>query len=99
MIIFDYIAQIVTLVACIVIFWRAEAVLNCCHFERTALLINVAFYMLTIGAMVLGWSVLTGYVPSWPTALITAGVAMLLFCERRVRVLFRYSGHKRQGVA
>ena len=99
MIIFDVFSQLVTLLACALIFWRTEPVLNRCHFERTALLINIAFYMLTVGSLILGGSVLFGCVPSWPTAVLALGIAMLLLCERRVRVLLRTSRPKQQEVA
>ncbi|MDE2442103.1 MAG: hypothetical protein KGP14_13860 [Betaproteobacteria bacterium] len=99
MIIFDAFSQLITLLACALIFVRAEPVLNRCHFERTALLINIAFYMLTIGSLILGGSVLFGCIPSWPTAVLALGVAMLLLCERRVRVLFRTSRPKQREVA
>ena len=99
MILFDFLAQLLTVMACALIFWRSEPVLNRCHFTQTAFLINVAFYMLTIGSLVLGGSVLFGGVPSWPTTILTVGIAMLLLCERRVRVLFRSSRPKRQEVA
>lgn len=99
MIIFDVFSQLVTLLACALIFWRTEPVLNRCHFTQTAFLINVAFYMLTVGSLVLGGSVLFGSVPSWPTTILTVGIAMLLLCERRVRVLFRSSRPKRREIA
>lgn len=89
MILFDYLAQLLTLLACGLIFCRAESVLNRCHVTQTALLINAAFYMLTIGSLVLGGSVLFGGIPSWPTTALAVGMALLLLCERRVRVFFR----------
>lgn len=96
--ILDCLAQAITLLACGVIFWRAEPVLNRCHHLSTSLQINVAFYLLTIGPLILGGSVLSGSVPSWPMATLTVGIALLLLCERRVRVLFRSSRPKRQEV-
>lgn len=98
MILFDYLAQLLTLMACALIFWRVEPALNRCHVLHTSLLINVAFYLLTVGALVLGGSVLIGVVPSWSTTLLAGGIAMLLLCERRVRVFIRASRPKRQEV-
>lgn len=99
MIYIDILYQVITLLSCALIYYRAEPVLNKCHRDHTALRINVAFYLLTVGPFLLGFSILFGYVPNGPTAGVLFGVALLFLCERRVRVLFRSTVQKRQGVA
>lgn len=99
MIALDFLAQTLTLLSCGLIFSRAEPVLNRCHVLHTSLQINVAFFLLTIGSLVLGGSVLFGSVPSWPTTALAVGMALLLLCERRVRVFIRTSRPKQHKEA
>ena len=84
----DLCAQAVALAACGVIFWPAEPALNrmCC---RTFRLIYSAFYLLTVGAFGFACWILAGYVPAWPVIGLVVGVALLLVCERRVKIFMR----------
>ena len=84
----DLFAQVVGLSACAVIFWRTEPVLNrmCC---RTFRLLYSAFYFLTVGAFGFVCWILAGYVPPWPVLVLVVGVALLLVCERRVKIFIR----------
>ncbi len=84
----DLAAQTVALTACGVIFWRTEPVLN--RMSRcTFRLVWLAFFLLVAGSFGGICWILTGYVPAWPTVVLIAGVALLLLCERRVRVFAR----------
>lgn len=78
--------QAIVLVAAVVIIVRAEPALN--RMSRcTPFLIRSSFHLLTLGAVAeIVWLV-AGDVPSWPTAITLVGVAALLFCERRLRLL------------
>lgn len=79
--------QAITLVSCLVIIARAEPALN--RMSRcTPILIRLSMHLLTIGSLAgVGCIVFRGEVPTWPTAIVLAGVATLLICERRLRVL------------
>ena len=80
------ILQAIVLVAAVVIIVRTEPALN--RMSRcTPLLIRAAFHLLTLGAIAQIVFILDGDVPTWPMAIVCAGVAVLLICERRLRVL------------
>lgn len=80
--------QALAVVISALIFMRAEPVLNHmgpgCWFP-----VRVAFWLLTWGPMALMLSVLDGYMPNAPTVAALAGVAVLLFAERRIRGLIK----------
>lgn len=78
--------QSIVLVAAVIIVWRAEPALNRMS-PCTPFLIRVSFHLLTLGAVAEIVFILSGDVPSWPTAITTVGVAALLICERRLRLL------------
>lgn len=78
--------QAIVLVAAVIIVWRAEPALNRMS-PCTPFLIRVSFLLLTVGAAAEIVFIFAGDVPSWPAAITTIGVAALLFCERRLRVL------------
>lgn len=78
--------QSIVLVAAVIIVWRAEPALNRMS-PCTPFLIRVSFLMLAVGAVAEIVFIFAGDVPSWPTAITSAGVAALLFCERRLRLL------------
>lgn len=88
---FDLLAQSGGIALCIVIFWRAESAINRMG-KDTLRLVRIAFVLLAVGAAAMVVLILLGAVPSWPSLLICAGVAALLFCERRIRVLTRLRG-------
>lgn len=78
--------QSVVLVTASVIIFRAEPALNRMS-PGTPLMIRASFHLLTLGAVAEIAFVLVGDVPSWPAAIMTAGVALLLICEKRLRIL------------
>ena len=78
--------QVIVLVAALVIVVRSEPALN--RMSRcTPFMIRASFHLLTVGAVAEIVFILAGDVPSWPTAITSVGVAALLFCERRLRLL------------
>lgn len=79
--------QIIVVVAAVVIVLRAEPALNRMN-RSTPILVRLAFYLLTLGAVAEILFVLAGRVPTWPTAIMLAGIAAMLFCERRLRLLY-----------
>lgn len=80
------ILQAIVLVAALVIVVRSEPALN--RMSRcTPFMIRASFHLLTVGAIAEIVFILAGDVPSWPTAITSVGVAALLFCERRLRLL------------
>lgn len=78
--------QAIVLAAALVIVVRSEPALNRMS-QCTPFLIRVSFHLLTVGAIAEIVFILAGYVPSWPTAITSVGVAALLFCDRRLRLL------------
>lgn len=76
----------IVLVASLVIVVRSEPALNRMS-HCTPFMIRVSFHFLTVGALADIVFILAGEVPSWPTAITSVGVAVLLFCERRLRLL------------
>lgn len=78
--------KFVVLIAAGVIIVRAEPALN--RMSRcTPFMIRASFNLLTLGAAAQIVFIMVGEVPSWPTAITTVGVAALLICERRLRLL------------
>lgn len=77
--------QAIVLIAAFVIIFRAEPALNrmgrCAPFTM-----RVAFHLLTLGAIAEIAFVVIGDIPRWPSAIVTAGVAALLVCDRRLTV-------------
>lgn len=84
----DSLLQFLGFLAAIIIFWRAEIVLNLMT-AGCRLLIRLAFWMLAVGALIFTWRVSQGYVPPFAFVLSLAGTALLLISERRVRALLR----------
>jgi hypothetical protein len=80
------ILQAIVLMAAIVIVVRSEPALNRMS-PCTPFMIRASFHLLTVGAVAEIVFILAGDVPSWPTAITSVGVAALLFCERRLRLL------------
>jgi hypothetical protein len=79
--------QAIVLVAASVIVVRAEPALNRMS-KTTPLLVRLSFHLLTLGAIAEIVFVLAGGIPAWQSAITTAGIAALLLCERRMRILF-----------
>lgn len=79
--------QIVSVGACALILSRAEPAVNrMCR--GTSILIRVSMVLLTVGsAGMLGTIILFGYTPTVSTTLLILGVAMMLYCERRMRAI------------
>lgn len=82
----DTLANIVTLVACSVILFRAEQA-NSRMSRSTPLLVRLAFNLLGCAALGGIFYALAGAVPAWLTALLALAVAVLTLCERRVQIL------------
>lgn len=80
--------QVVVILSAIVIVSRSEPVLNRMG-KSTPFMIRASFHLLTIGGIAEIVCVIIGDVPSWSTAIITAGIASLLVCEKRVRLFCR----------
>lgn len=80
------ILQAIVLLAAVVIIVRAEPALNRMN-RCTPFMVRAAFHLLTLGAAAEIVCVVAGDVPNWPTAIVAVGIAALLICERRLRVL------------
>ena len=79
--------QAVVLIASLIILFRTEPALNRMS-GRTPVGIRLAFCALAVGAVsMINGIILSGYVPTASSALVTMGVALLLNCERRFRNL------------
>ena len=78
--------SIASAAACAVILWRAEPALNRMT-RATPGPVRVAMWLLTVGAAAQLLAITMGTAPQWPTVLLELGVACLLYCERRLRVL------------
>lgn len=72
--------------ACAVILLRAEPALNRMS-PATSTTVRVAMWLLTVGAAAQLLAITMGTIPQWPTVLLELGVACLLYCERRLRVI------------
>jgi len=83
----DMALQIASAAAAGVIVYRAEPALNRMS-RQTHIMIRVSIFLLVIGAVAqIGSIVLAGHVPDAAEALLLTGIAVLLSCERRMRVL------------
>jgi len=79
--------KIVAVCAAGLILYRAEPALNRMS-RQTHILVRVSMFLLVVGATAqIGSVVLFGYTPTASEALLLSGVAALLSCERRMRVL------------
>jgi hypothetical protein len=72
--------------ACAVILWRAEPALNRMS-ATTPNTVRLALWLITVGAAAQLVALGMGSAPQWPTVVLELGVACLLYCERRLRVL------------
>ena len=83
----DMALQIVSAGAAGVILYRAEPALNRMS-GHTHIMVRISIFLLVVAAAAqLGSVVLFGHIPPASEALLFAGVASLLSCERRMRVL------------
>jgi len=80
--------QLVTLVACLVVFFKAEPILNQIG-RDCAMVIRLAFWLLTAGAAGVGAAILSGWQPTGPVTMALSGIALLLHSERRLESLYR----------
>lgn len=78
--------SIASALACTMILWRAEPALNCMT-PGTHFTVRLAMWLLVVGAAAQLLALAMGAVPQWPTVVLELGVACLLYCERRLRVL------------
>lgn len=90
----DITMQILAALMCGVILWRAEPTLA--RMDRhTHLTVRLAMWLATVGAVArLGWLAMGG-VPDGITVLMLAGLAALLVCERRLRIIVPRFGLQR----
>lgn len=77
---------LLSIAACAVILWRAEPALNRMS-RATPILIRLAMWLLVVSACAQFVTLLMGQAPDVPAVLLQAGVAALLLCERRLRIL------------
>lgn len=78
--------RVVVLLASVIVLARSEPALN--RMDRdTSLIVRVAFHLLAVGAAAQIVFLVLGDLPSWPTAIVLVGVAGLLICEKRLRIL------------
>lgn len=77
------IMQAIVVLAALVIIVRTEPALNRMS-HCTPFMVRAAFHLLALGAAAEIVCIVVGDVPSWPTAIVTAGVAALLICKRRL---------------
>lgn len=83
----DMALQIVSAGAAGVILYRSEPALNRMS-GHTHIMVRISMFLIVVSAAAqLGSVVLFGHIPSASEALLFAGVASLLSCERRMRVL------------
>lgn len=80
--------QALALIATLVIFVRAELVINLMG-TACRLPVRAAFWLVGVGSAGLVLSITQGYRPNWATALVLAGFALVMVVERRVRGLLR----------
>lgn len=101
MIALDLAAQGVAVTACIVIIWRSEPALANMT-AGTHFLVRFSMWLAVVGAVArIGW-VMLGGVPDPITLVMLIGMAALIVCERRLRVLTgtrRRHDEKSRGVA
>lgn len=83
----DLVLQVATVLASGVILYRAEPALNRMS-GQTRIMVRLSMFLLVVGSVAqIGSIVLMGHVPTSPESILFVGVAALLSCERRMRVL------------
>lgn len=87
----DLAFQLSTAVGCLLVFFRAEGAINRMT-RQTAMIVRLAFEQLAAAAAAgLVAIAFFRYVPNWHELLMAGGVASLMMCERRIRLLSRDS--------
>lgn len=84
----DLICQLVGVIACCVIIWRAEPALARMTPE-THLAVRLAIWTTMVGAVARIWWIASGGVPDHISVLMLIAFALLISCERRLQVLTR----------
>lgn len=84
----NILAQILGFVLCAAILARVEPAINRMG-RDTPRLVRLAFALLAVGAAAGILAIATGAVPEWHVLILAAGIAALLLCERRLRILTR----------
>lgn len=74
------------LLACAIILWRAEPALARMT-PSTPFTVRVAMWLLVVGSAAQLLALAMGISPQAPTVVLELGIACLLYCERRLRVL------------
>ena len=87
----DHIQQLVGLITAIIIFWRAEGIINQMS-KECIMLIRLAFWLMVVGSFGMTIIIMQGYVPPVMVLLMTAGLALLLITERRITIILRRHG-------
>lgn len=82
----DAILALLTVASSAIILWRAEPALNRMS-PATPFVVRLAVWLLVVAACAQLVTLITGRLPDWPAVLLQLGVAALLMCERRLRVL------------
>lgn len=82
----DFAYRFIVALACIVIILRAEPAISRMT-PHTDLRVRFAIWLCLVGAVARLWWVCMGGVPDSITVLLLVGLAALLMCERRIRVL------------
>lgn len=78
--------SLVTVVLAAIILWRTEPALNRMS-RSTHSMVRYAVLLLAAGALAMILYTLAGDPPNIATLLLSGGIALMLICERRVRVL------------
>lgn len=82
----DAIIALLTVASSAIMLWRAEPALNRMS-PATPFVVRLAMWLLVVAACAQLLTLITGRLPDWPAVLLHIGVAALLLCERRLRVL------------
>lgn len=80
--------QALTFVACLVIFFKVEPVLNQMQ-GNCRVVVRLAFAFLAVGSAGVILMITQGYIPNPWLSLLIAGTALLLVSERRTRSLIQ----------
>lgn len=80
------VSQVIAVIACIVIVWRSEPALA--HMTAsTHFVVRFSMWLAVVGAVARIVWVMMGGVPDAITIMMLIGMAALIVCERRLRVL------------
>ena len=82
----DLLLQVSCGTACLVIFMRVEPAINRMD-HKTIFPIRFSIWLLLLSSVVNLVEILYGFVPKPETTLLCIAIALLLVCERRIRIL------------